>query len=154
MHFHVSNGLSTFNSYIKCLHMNLMYKTVTIWKIWVLNDIFPIWLVKQKEKGITVNLSYIQMLKGSPSRVGFWDSNFKRHFQIETKMEKICVAVRVRPPAPENGASLWKVEDNRISLHKSLDTPITTASHAFGKFIYFLINQFLEFQFLQIWLKS
>jgi centromeric protein E len=46
-------------------------------------------------------------------------------------MEKICVAVRVRPPAPENGASLWKVEDNRISLHKSLDTPITTASHAF-----------------------
>ncbi|CAA0302464.1 unnamed protein product [Arabidopsis thaliana] len=46
-------------------------------------------------------------------------------------MEKICVAVRVRPPAPENGSSLWKVEDNRISLHKSLDTPITTASHAF-----------------------
>ncbi|CAE5962599.1 unnamed protein product [Arabidopsis arenosa] len=50
-------------------------------------------------------------------------------------MEKICVAVRVRPPAPElsqeNGSSLWKVEDNRISLHKSLDTPITTASYAF-----------------------
>ncbi|KAL1218214.1 Kinesin-like protein KIN-7N [Cardamine amara subsp. amara] len=50
-------------------------------------------------------------------------------------MEKICVAVRVRPPAPElspeNGSSLWKVEDNRISLHKSLDTPITTSSYAF-----------------------
>ncbi|CAL9238231.1 unnamed protein product [Arabidopsis halleri] len=50
-------------------------------------------------------------------------------------MEKICVAVRVRPPAPElspeNGSSLWKVEDNRISLHKSIDTPITTASYAF-----------------------
>ncbi|EOA33634.1 hypothetical protein CARUB_v10019796mg [Capsella rubella] len=50
-------------------------------------------------------------------------------------MEKICVAVRVRPPAPElspeNGSSLWKIEDNRISLHKSLDTPITTASYAF-----------------------
>ncbi|CAH2047327.1 unnamed protein product [Thlaspi arvense] len=50
-------------------------------------------------------------------------------------MEKICVAVRVRPPAPEvspeNGSSLWKVEDNRISLHKSLDTPISTASYAF-----------------------
>ncbi|KFK40879.1 hypothetical protein AALP_AA2G054200 [Arabis alpina] len=50
-------------------------------------------------------------------------------------MEKICVAVRVRPPAPElspeNGSSLWKVEDNRISLIKSLDTPISTASYAF-----------------------
>ncbi|KAG2277082.1 hypothetical protein Bca52824_059637 [Brassica carinata] len=51
-------------------------------------------------------------------------------------MEKICVAVRVRPPTPEsssseNGSSLWKVEDNRISLHKSLDTPISTASYAF-----------------------
>ncbi|XP_010470224.1 PREDICTED: kinesin-like protein KIN-7N [Camelina sativa] len=50
-------------------------------------------------------------------------------------MEKICVAVRVRPPAPElspeTGSSLWKVEDNRISLHKSLDTSITTASYAF-----------------------
>ncbi|ESQ29563.1 hypothetical protein EUTSA_v10023277mg [Eutrema salsugineum] len=50
-------------------------------------------------------------------------------------MEKICVAVRVRPPAPEsspeNGSTLWKVEDNRISLYKSLDTPISTASYAF-----------------------
>ncbi|KAJ0231520.1 Kinesin-like protein KIN-7N [Hirschfeldia incana] len=51
-------------------------------------------------------------------------------------MEKICVAVRVRPPTPEsssseNGSSLWKVEDNRISLHKSLDTPFSTASYAF-----------------------
>ncbi|CAA7031273.1 unnamed protein product [Microthlaspi erraticum] len=50
-------------------------------------------------------------------------------------MEKICVAVRVRPPtpesSPENGSSLWKVEDNRISLYKSLDTPISTSSYAF-----------------------
>ncbi|CAH8386057.1 unnamed protein product [Eruca vesicaria subsp. sativa] len=50
-------------------------------------------------------------------------------------MEKICVAVRVRPPTPEssseNGSSLWKVDDNRISLYKSLDTPISTASYAF-----------------------
>ncbi|XP_010544008.1 PREDICTED: kinesin-like protein KIN-7N [Tarenaya hassleriana] len=50
-------------------------------------------------------------------------------------MEKICVAVRVRPPAPEkypeNGAVHWKVEDNRISLYKSLDTPISNVSYAF-----------------------
>ncbi|CAN8244885.1 unnamed protein product [Cochlearia groenlandica] len=50
-------------------------------------------------------------------------------------MEKICVAVRVRPPAPElspeNRSSLWKVEENRISFHKSLDTPISTSSYAF-----------------------
>ncbi|CAN8241144.1 unnamed protein product [Cochlearia groenlandica] len=52
-------------------------------------------------------------------------------------MEKICVAVRLRPPSPssesspENQSSLWKVEDNRISLHKSLDTPISTSSYAF-----------------------
>ncbi|XP_018434978.1 kinesin-like protein KIN-7N [Raphanus sativus] len=50
-------------------------------------------------------------------------------------MEKICVAVRVRPPTPESssetGSSHWKVEDNRISLYKSLGTPISTASYAF-----------------------
>ncbi|KAL0888998.1 hypothetical protein Bca101_012981 [Brassica carinata] len=46
-------------------------------------------------------------------------------------MEKICVAVRVRPPTPEssseNAYSLWKVEDNRISL----DAPISVASYSF-----------------------
>ncbi|KAG9440639.1 hypothetical protein H6P81_020804 [Aristolochia fimbriata] len=49
-------------------------------------------------------------------------------------MEKICVAVRVRPPVPgeslEN-ASHWKVEENRISLHKPLGTPIPGISYAF-----------------------
>lgn len=50
-------------------------------------------------------------------------------------MEKICVAVRVRPSKDEenvNGnGTFWKVEDNRISLH-ALGTPITGASYAFG----------------------
>jgi len=49
-------------------------------------------------------------------------------------MEKICVAVRVRPAVssePFNG-TFWKVEDNRISLHKVHGTPISGLSYAFG----------------------
>ncbi|KAL7208002.1 hypothetical protein ACSBR1_029873 [Camellia fascicularis] len=48
-------------------------------------------------------------------------------------MEKICVAVRVRPPVIEetSNGTFWKVEDNRISLHKSLGTPISGVSYAF-----------------------
>ncbi|XP_010248347.1 PREDICTED: kinesin-like protein KIN-7N isoform X2 [Nelumbo nucifera] len=50
-------------------------------------------------------------------------------------MEKICVAVRVRPPAPviqEVSSGLyWKVEHNRISLHNPIGIPISGASYAF-----------------------
>ncbi|KAF6136889.1 hypothetical protein GIB67_018928 [Kingdonia uniflora] len=48
-------------------------------------------------------------------------------------MEKICVAVRVRPPTLQqsHNETHWKVEDNRISLHKSLGTPISGISFAF-----------------------
>ncbi|XP_058069699.1 kinesin-like protein KIN-7N isoform X2 [Magnolia sinica] len=48
-------------------------------------------------------------------------------------MEKICVAVRVRPPVSQEppNASHWKVEDNRISLHKALGTPISGLSFTF-----------------------
>ncbi|WKA09796.1 hypothetical protein VitviT2T_027416 [Vitis vinifera] len=48
-------------------------------------------------------------------------------------MEKICVAVRVRPPVAQETSSstYWRVEDNRISLHKTLGTPISGVSHAF-----------------------
>ncbi|PSS19699.1 Kinesin-like protein [Actinidia chinensis var. chinensis] len=48
-------------------------------------------------------------------------------------MEKICVAVRVRPPVSDESSNgtFWKVEDNRISLHKTLSTPITGASYTF-----------------------
>ncbi|KAH7846900.1 hypothetical protein Vadar_019428 [Vaccinium darrowii] len=49
-------------------------------------------------------------------------------------MEKICVAVRVRPPVSEetSSGSFWKIEDNhRITLHRSLGTPISGASYAF-----------------------
>ncbi|KAA8538272.1 hypothetical protein F0562_027905 [Nyssa sinensis] len=48
-------------------------------------------------------------------------------------MEKICVAVRMRPPVTEEASdgTHWKVEDNRISLHKSLGTPISGVSYAF-----------------------
>ncbi|CAH1452859.1 unnamed protein product [Lactuca virosa] len=47
-------------------------------------------------------------------------------------MEKICVAVRVRPPVKSDedsnsnsNGSHWKVDDNRISLYRSLSgTPL------------------------------
>ncbi|XP_057990315.1 kinesin-like protein KIN-7N isoform X2 [Hevea brasiliensis] len=50
-------------------------------------------------------------------------------------MEKICVAVRVRPPVAvsqeiSNG-NHWRVEDNHISLLKSDGTPISGVSYAF-----------------------
>ncbi|KAK9756502.1 hypothetical protein RND81_01G102200 [Saponaria officinalis] len=49
-------------------------------------------------------------------------------------MEKICVAVRVRPPVAINGGDgsfFWTVDDNRISLHKSSGTPLSGVSFAF-----------------------
>ncbi|KAL0361169.1 UNVERIFIED_CONTAM: Kinesin-like protein KIN-7N, partial [Sesamum radiatum] len=48
-------------------------------------------------------------------------------------MEKICVAVRVRPSANEESVNgfRWKVESNRISLHGSDGTPISGVSFAF-----------------------
>ncbi|XP_062097637.1 kinesin-like protein KIN-7N [Humulus lupulus] len=48
-------------------------------------------------------------------------------------MEKICVAVRVRPPASDDSSTgtHWKVEDNRISLHKAHGTPLSGISYAF-----------------------
>ncbi|GKV10403.1 hypothetical protein SLEP1_g21771 [Rubroshorea leprosula] len=48
-------------------------------------------------------------------------------------MEKICVAVRVRPPVSQDAsvATYWNVEDNRISLHRPHGTPISGASYAF-----------------------
>ncbi|KAB5568849.1 hypothetical protein DKX38_002642 [Salix brachista] len=51
-------------------------------------------------------------------------------------MEKICVAVRVRPAVTVSedttvNGTYWKVEENRISLHKSNGTPISGISYAF-----------------------
>ncbi|KAH9699112.1 kinesin-like protein KIN-7N [Citrus sinensis] len=48
-------------------------------------------------------------------------------------MEKICVAVRVRPPVSleTSGGVFWKVEDNRVSLHRQHDTPVSGTSYAF-----------------------
>ncbi|XWS21313.1 hypothetical protein CRYUN_Cryun30bG0045100 [Craigia yunnanensis] len=48
-------------------------------------------------------------------------------------MEKICVAVRLRPPISQEFSSgtFWRVEDNRISLHKLHGTPISGLSYAF-----------------------
>ncbi|KAL4284852.1 hypothetical protein GQ457_16G015530 [Hibiscus cannabinus] len=47
--------------------------------------------------------------------------------------EKICVSVRVRPPVSQDSSSgtFWRVEDNRISLHKLHGTPIPAISYAF-----------------------
>ncbi|GAA0159238.1 hypothetical protein LIER_16063 [Lithospermum erythrorhizon] len=52
-------------------------------------------------------------------------------------MEKICVTVRVRPAKPEESSTnpsgyKWKIEEkSRISLHKSLGSPISGVSYAF-----------------------
>ncbi|CAN6450422.1 unnamed protein product [Victoria cruziana] len=52
-------------------------------------------------------------------------------------MEKICVAVRLRPPLPQEGlnpsAALanWRIDENRVSLHSPLGTPISGVSFAF-----------------------
>ncbi|KAH1096984.1 hypothetical protein J1N35_013905 [Gossypium stocksii] len=48
-------------------------------------------------------------------------------------MEKICVAVRVRPPiCHENSSStFWRVDDNQISLQKLHGSPISGVSCAF-----------------------
>ncbi|XP_042046839.1 kinesin-like protein KIN-7N [Salvia splendens] len=48
-------------------------------------------------------------------------------------MEKICVAVRVRPSANDKNVHgfHWKVDSNRISLHRSHGTPISGVSYAF-----------------------
>lgn len=56
-------------------------------------------------------------------------------------MEKICVAVRLRPPLPQEGlnpsAALanWRIDENRVSLHSPLGTPISGVSFAFGKLL-------------------
>ncbi|RYR06107.1 hypothetical protein Ahy_B06g085905 isoform B [Arachis hypogaea] len=49
-------------------------------------------------------------------------------------MEKICVAVRLRPPVSEDSSngSFWKVEENRVSLHRIHGTPLSNTSYAFG----------------------
>lgn len=61
-------------------------------------------------------------------------------------MEKICVAVRVRPPVSHetSGGVFWKVEDNRVSLHRQHDTPVSGTSYAFG-------NNCLHLSRLVIW---
>ncbi|XP_074580366.1 kinesin-like protein KIN-7L [Curcuma longa] len=48
-------------------------------------------------------------------------------------MEKISVAVRFRPPAAVDPSPdrIWKVDDNRISLHRPLGTPISGVNFAF-----------------------
>ncbi|CAI8606210.1 unnamed protein product [Vicia faba] len=48
-------------------------------------------------------------------------------------MEKICVAVRVRPLVSGDSVngSFWKVEDNRISLHRIHGTPFSGSCYAF-----------------------
>ncbi|KAJ6839211.1 kinesin-like protein KIN-7L [Iris pallida] len=49
-------------------------------------------------------------------------------------MEKISVAVRFRPSTAQNHLPddrHWRIDDNRISLHRSLGTPISSVSFAF-----------------------
>ncbi|KAK7291041.1 hypothetical protein RIF29_05902 [Crotalaria pallida] len=56
-----------------------------------------------------------------------------RRRRSKQKMEKICVAVRVRPSISEDSfnGSFWKVEENRISLHRTHGTPLSGSSYAF-----------------------
>lgn len=58
-------------------------------------------------------------------------------------MEKICVAVRVRPFVSEESinGSFWKIEDNRISLYRTDGTPVSSLSYAFGTPPLFLRQQ-------------
>ncbi|KAL0558103.1 hypothetical protein IC582_006667 [Cucumis melo] len=48
-------------------------------------------------------------------------------------MEKICVAVRLRPSVSQDSlhGSYWKIDHNRISLHRPHGTPISGNSYAF-----------------------
>lgn len=65
-------------------------------------------------------------------------------------MEKICVAVRVRPPVSDDvsfNGTFWNVDDNRISLHKSTGTPLSGVSFTFGFYTFLL---FLFFYLLLI----
>lgn len=54
--------------------------------------------------------------------------------EIQREMEKICVAVRVRPCVSEESinGSFWKIEENRISLHRAHGTPVSGPSYPFG----------------------
>lgn len=74
----------------------------------------------------------------------------------EREMEKICVAVRVRPPvksslslSEDSNGSHWKVDQNRISLHRSLPgTPLPPSlSYTFGIHYYFFPIFFLYVTF-------
>ncbi|CAL0323727.1 unnamed protein product [Lupinus luteus] len=48
-------------------------------------------------------------------------------------MEKICVAIRVRPSTSEDSVngSFWKIEENRISLYKTHGSPLSSSFYAF-----------------------
>ncbi|KAL4034352.1 hypothetical protein IC575_007486 [Cucumis melo] len=48
-------------------------------------------------------------------------------------MEKICVAVRLRPSVSQDSlyGTYWKIDHNRISLHRPHGTPISGNSYAF-----------------------
>lgn len=65
-----------------------------------------------------------------PPQLSLCNSTFKK------KMEKIWVAVRVRPPIchEHSSSTFWRVDGNQISLHKLHDSPISGVSYAFGKF--------------------
>jgi hypothetical protein len=67
-------------------------------------------------------------------------------------MEKICVAIRVRPPVTVSedttiNGTYWKVEENRISLHKSHGSPISGVSYAFGTSLFSPISLYFLFDF-------
>lgn len=51
-------------------------------------------------------------------------------------MERICVAIRVKPPSKQdttsNGIAQWKVVENAISLYNALGTPIKGQTYSFG----------------------
>lgn len=84
-------------------------------------------------EGISVNLKNSNEVK--EKRV-VAEPALSIHQRIK-KMEKICVAVRLRPQVSQDSSSssvgtFWKVEDNRISLHKIHGTPLSASSYAFG----------------------
>lgn len=52
-------------------------------------------------------------------------------------MEKVCVAIRVRPPSHENinRGLQWKVVNNSIALLNTAGAPVSGHTFAFGKFL-------------------
>lgn len=92
----------------------------------------------RSSKAVSVYRAVAPTVANSLRRPSLTPSDHRRSQRVggshHSSMEKICVAVRVRPPVTHesSGGTFWKVDDNRVSLHKAHGTPISGISYAFG----------------------